>query len=61
MELQNQPEVVNIMTTLIIGFIGLVLLPAAVLSIVLGRLNKAPSDMILNDDQLKFTISSDAK
>lgn len=49
------------MTTLIIGFIGLVLLPAAVLSIVLGRLNKTPSDMFLNDDQLKFTISSDTK
>ena len=49
------------MTTLIIGFVGLVLMPAVLLAFILGRLNKKPADMCLNDDQLKFTISSDVK
>lgn len=49
------------MTTLIIGFVGLVLIPAAVLSLVLGRFNKMPSDIRHNEDQLKFTISPDVK
>ncbi len=49
------------MIILIIGFVGMVLLPALVLSLVMGRLNKAPSEYHLQEDNLRFRISSDVK
>ena len=49
------------MTTLIFGFFGLVLVPAAVLSLFLGRIFKTVSPSGLDDDQIKFTISQDSK
>ncbi len=47
------------MTTLIVGFFGLVLIPATVLALILGRLHKAPSDVVRDEDPLKFTFRPD--
>ncbi len=46
------------MTTLLIGFLGLVLAPALVLAFILGRVRKTPSDICLSEDRLEFTLSS---
>ena len=49
------------MLTLVVGFVGMVLLPALILSLVMNRLNKAPSEFHLQENNLRFRISSDAK
>ena len=49
------------MLTLVVGFIGMVLLPALILSLVMARFNRAPSEFPLQEDDLRFRISSDAK
>lgn len=49
------------MLTLVLGFVGMVLLPALILSLVMPRLNKAPSEFPLQEDDLRFRISSDVK
>lgn len=49
------------MTTLLIGFVGIVFIPALILSFILTKLNKPKSDYGFKDDSLTFTISSDSK
>ena len=49
------------MLTLVVGFLGMVLLPALILSLVMARFNKAPSELPFQEDDLRFRISSDAK
>lgn len=49
------------MLTLLIGFVGMVLLPALILSLVLNRLNKIPAEFPLRDESRRFTISPDVK
>jgi hypothetical protein len=46
------------MTTLIVGFMVLVLVPALVLSVVLPRMTRRPAEFCMQDDCPKFTISS---
>ena len=49
------------MLTLVVGFIGMVLFPALILSLFMARFNRAPSEFPLQEDDLRFRISSDAK
>jgi len=49
------------MASLLIGFVAMVLVPALVLSMIMTKLNKSPVDYSFRDDNLKFTISTDAK
>lgn len=49
------------MLTLLGGFIGMVLLPALILSLVLTRLNKAPVEFPFRDENMRFKISPDVK
>ena len=48
------------MTTLLIGFIALVIVPALVLSLVLTRVMRRPADFGIRDDFSRFTISPDS-
>ena len=47
------------MTTLLIGFFALVIVPALVLSLVLTRVMRRPADFGIRDDFSRFTISPD--
>ncbi len=49
------------MLTLLVGFVGMVLIPALILSLILNRLKKAPMEFPLQEDNLRFKISSDIK
>jgi hypothetical protein len=48
----------NIMITLIIGFVGLVILPALILAEVINRLIKEPSEFTDTAKDNSFTLSS---
>ena len=48
------------MTTLLIGFIALVIVPALVLSLVLTRVMRCPADFSIRDDSSRFIISPDS-
>jgi hypothetical protein len=52
-------EGIFVMTSLLLGFIGLVLLPILVLSMVMSRWAKPRSDHRFQEENLRFTISSD--
>ena len=49
------------MSTLVIGFVGLVILPALILAEIMNRLVKEPSDFDGLGDNAEFTISSARK
>ena len=49
------------MLTLLIGFVGMVLVPALILSLILTRLKKAPIEFPIQEDNLRFRMSSDIK
>jgi hypothetical protein len=49
------------MTSLLMGFIGLVLLPVLVMSVVMGRWTRPRPDHGFQEDNLRFTISSDRR
>jgi len=49
------------MLTLLVGFIGMVLIPALILSLIMARLNKSPVEFPLQEDNLRFKISTDSK
>jgi len=49
------------MLTLLVGFVGMVLIPALILSLILTRLKKVPTEFPLQEDNLRFRISSDIK
>lgn len=49
------------MASLLFGFVGMVLIPALILSLIMGKLQKSPSDYGFQEESLKFTISSDPK
>ncbi len=49
------------MTSLLIGFIGMVLVPALVMSIVMSRWAKPQSDRGFQEENMRFTISSDTQ
>ncbi len=51
------PEDMNSMTTLLIGFFGLVIVPALILSLVLARVAHRSPEFGMNDDYPSFTIS----
>lgn len=46
------------MTTLIIGFVGLVILPAFIIAEVINRVIKEPADKADNPKSDSFTLSS---
>jgi hypothetical protein len=47
------------MLTLLLGFVGLVLLPALILSLIMSRLSKDPVEFPLQEDNLRFKITTD--
>jgi hypothetical protein len=49
------------MLTLVFGFVGMVLLPALILSLIMNRFTKAASEITLQEENLRFKISSDAE
>ena len=54
------------MLTLIVGFVGIVLMPALILSLIMGRIQRAriqksPVDLYLHEDSLKFKMSPHVK
>ena len=49
------------MLTLVAGFVGMVLVPALILSLILTRLKKNPMDLPLQEDDLRFRMSSEIK
>ncbi len=49
------------MTSLLIGFIGIVLVPALIMSVVMSRWAKPRADRGLQEDTMRFTISSDTQ
>jgi hypothetical protein len=49
------------MVTLVIGFVGMVLVPALILSLIITRVNKNSSEAHLHEDNLRFRISSGTK
>jgi hypothetical protein len=49
------------MMTLLVGFVGMVLIPALILSLIMTWLNKSPAEFPLQEDNLRFKISSDTK
>ncbi len=49
------------MASLLIGFVSMVLVPALILSLIMGKFIKSSSDYVFRDDNFKFTISSDTK
>ena len=48
------------MTTLIIGFIALVLVPALLLSLILARVMNRRPEFGMHDEHSRFTISTDS-
>jgi len=49
------------MTSLLIGFIGMVLVPALIMSVVMSRWARPRSDRGFKEDNMRFTISSDTQ
>ncbi|MGD9365290.1 MAG: hypothetical protein PVH87_06305 [Desulfobacteraceae bacterium] len=49
------------MASLLLGFVGMVLIPALILSLIMGKLHKSPTDYGFQEESLRFTISSDTK
>jgi hypothetical protein len=49
------------MVTLVIGFVGMVLVPALILSLIITRFKKTSSEPHLHEDNLRFRISSGTK
>jgi hypothetical protein len=47
------------MITLLLGFIGIVLLPALILSLIMTRLSKDQKDFSFQEDNLRFKITTD--
>jgi hypothetical protein len=47
------------MLTLLLGFIGIVLLPALVLSMIMSRLGKNQPDFPFQEDNRRFKITPD--
>lgn len=50
-----------IMASLLFGFVGMVLFPALILSLILGKFINAKSEYEFREDNMRFTISSDSK
>ena len=51
----------NNMLTLLVGFVGMVFVPALILSLVLTRLKKKTVEFLPQEDNLPFRMSSDIK
>jgi hypothetical protein len=49
------------MLTFLVGFVGMVLIPALILSLIMTRLIKSPVEFPPQEDNLRFKISSDTK
>jgi hypothetical protein len=49
------------MASLLFGFVGMVLFPALILSLIIGKVINTKSEYDFREDSLKFTISSDSK
>lgn len=49
------------MASLLFGFVGMVLFPALILSLILGKFINAKSEYEFREDNMRFTISSDSK
>ena len=49
------------MVTLVIGFVGMVLVPALILSLIITRFKKTSPEPHLHEDNLRFRISSGTK
>ena len=47
------------MLTLLLGFIGIVLLPALVLSVIMSRLSRNQTDFPFQEDNTRFKITAD--
>ena len=47
------------MLTLLLGFIGIVLLPALVLSMIMSRLGRNQADFPFQEDNRRFKITAD--
>ena len=47
------------MLTLLLGFVGIVLLPALILALIMSRLSKEPVEFPLQEDNLPFKITTD--
>jgi len=47
------------MLTLLLGFIGIVLLPALVLSMIMSRLSRNQTDFPFQEDNTRFKITAD--
>lgn len=61
MQLVNNKWEEIIMASLLFGFVGMVLLPALILSLILGKFINTKSEHDFREDSMKFTISSDSK
>jgi hypothetical protein len=49
------------MASLLFGFVGMVLFPALILSLIMGKfINSKKSEYDFRDDSIRFTISSDS-
>ena len=49
------------MLTLLLGFIGIVLLPALVLSVIMSRLSRNQTDFPFQEDNRRFKITADTQ
>lgn len=49
------------MLTLLVGFVGMILIPALILSLILGRVSRAPAEFPVGEDNLRFKLSSSSK
>lgn len=49
------------MASLLFGFVGMVLIPALILSLIIGKVINTKSAYDFREDGLKFTISSESK
>jgi hypothetical protein len=49
------------MLTLLFGFIGIVLLPALILSLIMSRLSKDQTDYSFQEDHTRFKITADSQ
>ena len=47
------------MLTLLLGFIGIVLVPALLLSLIMSRLSKDQTEFPFQEDQTRFRITAD--
>jgi hypothetical protein len=47
------------MLTLLFGFVGIVLLPALILSLIMSRFSKDPVEFPVQEDNLRFKITTD--